>query len=111
MRSTPPPFSRLTPAVVTVPKPIMGEKVEYDDKETAWTGSKPKYDWSGLANSKATKMSPICWRQSNPIYESKAFCKLTEPLAVEKKFELEAADQTLSAFAKAMFKEEWGEIE
>jgi hypothetical protein len=41
-----------------------------------------------------------CWRQSNPIYESKAFRKLTEPLADEKKFELEAADLTLSAFAK-----------
>jgi hypothetical protein len=78
----------------------MGGKVEYDFKETAWTGGKPNYDWSGLANSKATQMSPYCWRQSNPIYESKAFRKLTEPLADEKKFELEAAEPTLGAFAK-----------
>jgi hypothetical protein len=78
----------------------MGGKVKYDFKETAWTGSKPNYDWTALANPKATKMSPDCWRQSNPIYESKAFRKLTEPLANEKKFELDAAEPTLSAFAK-----------
>jgi hypothetical protein len=100
--TTPPatPYTRLPPTVITVTKPIMGGKVEYDYKETAWTGGKPNYDWTGLANSKATKMSPDCWRQANPIYESKAFRKLTEPLADEKKFELEAAEPTLSAFAK-----------
>jgi hypothetical protein len=78
----------------------MGGKVEYDNKETAWTGGKPNYDWTGLEDPNATMDSPDCWRQPNPMFEAKAFRKLTEPLSDEKKFELEAVEPTLSAFSK-----------
>jgi hypothetical protein len=78
----------------------MGGKVEYDYKETAWTGGKPNYDWTGLANPKGTKKSPDCWRQADPVHEAKAHSKLTTPLTNEKQFELDLAEPTLSAFAK-----------
>lgn len=101
--STPPPRPPPippSPAVVTVVKPKIGGKVLYDNKEMAWTGGKPNYDWTAPVSANPMKKSPDCWRQANPIYEAKAFQKLTEPETSAAKLELDMAEPTLSAFAK-----------
>lgn len=95
----PPPRPTITPTVVRVVEPTIGGKIEYNYKETAWTGGKPNYDWTGH-ETVTTMKTPMCYRQPNPEYEAKAFRKQTEPRLEDKKFEKDLAEPTLSAFAK-----------
>jgi hypothetical protein len=88
------------PLVVRVAKPTIGGKDEYDYKEMAWTGGKPNYDWTDHETHGTEMASPNCWRQANPVYESKAYTKQTEPRSDETKFEKDQAEPTLNAFAK-----------
>ena len=92
--------SGTAPPVYKPDSPTMGGVIQYQGKDyVAWTGGKPKADWSGLEDSTASYKNPRQPRGNSVSGEQKAFSYRTQGL--QEKFSQEG---DLSAFIQKVEK-------